>query len=629
MRYRNLWDFISVLEAEGELLRVKEFVSPKLEIAEVVDRVSKSSGQNLALLFENTGTDFPVLINAFGSERRIAYALGVSNLDSISERIRVLFQNFQRPRHGLLEKLSLLPSLAEMGNYFPREGSGRGACQQVVLPPASLDKLPILTCWPKDGGAFITLPLVHTRCPDSSTANLGMYRMQVFSKDMTAMHWHPHKVSAKHFRAYQRLGHKMPVAVALGGDPVYTYAATAPLPEQVNEYILAGFLRKKPVNLVRCLTQPEIWVPEDVDFVIEGYVDPSEELLLEGPFGDHTGFYSLPDLYPAFHVTAITHRKQAVFPATIVGIPPQEDAWIGKATERIFLAPIQLTILPELSDICMPIEGVFHNLVLAKIKQEYEGQAFKVTNALWGAGQMMFNKVLMVLDANISWESYKELAQKTLINFSPSQDILQGRGPMDVLDHSCNRLGVGGKICFDLTAKAHRNQSPALSIEISSLSARIKALGDGVVDIDSSLLAEFIPVLLIFVEKTVPGYIANLRAKVAEHLAGVKIVLFFDANAPKDDYSLLMWIAFNNIEPVRDTYIDQERDCLFCDATVKTKELDGFQRDWPNPVVSDMATIEKVDALWPSLGLGDFIVSPSRKIQSFMRGEGASIYENS
>lgn len=242
---------------------------------------------------------------------------------------------------------------------------------------------------------------------------------------------------------------------------------------------------------------------------------------------------------------------------------------------------------------------------------------------------MMFNKVLMVLDANISWESYKELAQKTLINFLPSQDILQGRGPMDVLDHSCNRLGVGGKICFDLTAKAHRNQSPALSIEISSLSARIKALGDGVVDIDSSLLAEFIPVLLIFVEKTVPGYIANLRAKVAEHLAGVKIVLFFDANAPKDDYSLLMWIAFNNIEPVRDTYIDQERDCLFCDATVKTKELDGFQRDWPNPVVSDMATIEKVDALWPSLGLGDFIVSPSRKIQSFMRGEGASIYENS
>lgn len=623
MTYKSLRDFVALLEAQGELIRVKEFVSPKLEIAEIIDRLSKSVEQNKAVLFENTGTDFPVLINALGSERRMSLALGVDNLDNIATRIHELFQQLQKPRKGILDKLALLPTLSAMGNYFPRELKVRGACQQVVLPANSLHKLPVLTCWPKDGGPFFTLPLVHTREPETGLRNVGMYRMQVFSADMTAMHWHQHKVSAKHFRAYQQRGEKMPVAVALGGDPVYTYVATAPLPESVDEYILAGFLRNRPVNLVRCLTQPEIFVPEDVDFVIEGYVDPKEAPLWEGPFGDHTGFYSLPDFYPAFHITAITHRREAIFPATIVGIPPQEDAWIGKATERIFLAPLQLTMLPELADMCMPIEGVFHNLVLAKIKQEYEGQAFKVTNALWGAGQMMFNKVLMVLDARSNWENYRDLAKVALANFSPSQDILQGKGPMDVLDHSCKRLGVGGKICLDLTHKEGRNIAKTVAKvaeeEILALSAEIIAL-------DSSLLKEDIPVLLIFVDKKSVGLVENLHARLGDFLQGVKIVLFLDASAPRENYSLLMWIVFNNVEPNTDVRIDYVRDFMSCDATIKTQDLDNFPRDWPNPVLSDLATIEAIDAKWEKLALGEFISSPSRLLHAFMRGEEASIY---
>jgi 3-octaprenyl-4hydroxybenzoate decarboxylase (EC 4.1.1.-) len=275
---------------------------------------------------------------------------------------------------------------------MPKVKSGKGECQEVVMTNPDITKLPVITCWPKDGGPFVTLPVIHTKDPNTKTRNVGMYRMQVFGPTLTGMHWHKHKVSARHFNEYKKLKKRMPVAVALGGDPVYAYSATAPLPENVDEYMLAGFLRKKRVELVKCITQPEIEVPADADFVIEGYVDPEDELIWEGPFGDHTGYYSLPDWYPRFHITAVTHKKNAVYPATIVGIPPQEDAWLGKATERIFLAPIKMTMVPEIVDMDMPVEGVFHNLVIARINKEYAGQGQKVMNAMWGAGQMMFNK---------------------------------------------------------------------------------------------------------------------------------------------------------------------------------------------------------------------------------------------
>src|SRR4028118_424252 len=418
MAYKNLQHFIDILEKEGELIRIKTYVDPKLEIAEITDRISKTKGGGKALLFENTGYDFPVLMNAYGSERRRWRALGVEHLDDVAKEIEALFHMLSSPKENILDKLKLLPKLGQFASWMPKVKTGKGECQQVIWEGENADitKLPVITCWPKDGGPFVTLPVIHTKDPNTASRNVGMYRMQVFGPRLTGMHWHKHKVSAMHFNEYKKTGKKMPVAVALGGDPVYAYSATAPLPENVDEYMLAGFLRKKKVELVRCITQPEIEVPADADFVIEGYVDPADELIWEGPFGDHTGYYSLPDWYPRFHITAITHRKDAIYPATIVGIPPQEDAWLGKATERIFLAPMKMTMIPEILDMDMPVEGVFHNLVIAQINKEYAGQGQKVMNAMWGAGQMMFNKILVLTDEGVKIQDYKSLAHYVFQN---------------------------------------------------------------------------------------------------------------------------------------------------------------------------------------------------------------------
>ncbi|MEY2899789.1 MAG: hypothetical protein RL138_1842, partial [Bacteroidota bacterium] len=365
--YRHLQHFIEVLEQHNELIRVKTYVNPYLEISEITDRLSKSEDMNKAILFENTGYDFPVLINSMGSYKRICLALGVEELDEVKADMEDLFKQLTKPQESLLDKLKLIPQLGKISSWMPKVVSGKGACQEVIMQDPDITKLPVLTCWPEDGGPFITLPVIHTKDPLTGIRNVGMYRMQIFDKTLTGMHWHKHKVSARHYEEYKKLGKKMPVAVVLGGDPVYTYSATAPLPDNVDEHMLAGFLRKKKVELVKCISQPELEVPADADFVIEGYVDPQEDWIWEGPFGDHTGYYSLADWYPRFHVTAITHRKNAVFPATIVGIPPQEDAWIGKATERIFLAPIKMTMIPEIIDMELPVEGVFHNLTIVKI----------------------------------------------------------------------------------------------------------------------------------------------------------------------------------------------------------------------------------------------------------------------
>src|SRR5665647_106058 len=408
MVYKNLQEFIDVLEKENELLRIKEYVNPHLEIAEITDRISKSKDGGKALLFENTGYEFPVLMNAYGSQKRMCLALGVHDLNDVARDIENLFHLLSSPKENIIDKLKLLPKLGQFANWMPKVINGRGACQQVIMEDPDITKLPVITCWPKDGGPFVTLPIIHTKDPNNHTRNVGMYRMQVFGPKLTGMHWHRHKVSAKHFNEYKKLGKIMPVAVALGGDPVYAYSATAPLPENVDEYMLAGFLRKKKVELVKCISQPDIEVPADADFIIVGYVDPNDELIWEGPFGDHTGYYSLPDWYPRFHITAITHKKNPVYPATIVGIPPQEDAWLGKATERIFLAPIKMTMVPEIIDMEMPVEGVFHNLVITQIKKEYAGQGQKVMNAMWGAGQMMFNKILVLTAPSQSSPKGKE-----------------------------------------------------------------------------------------------------------------------------------------------------------------------------------------------------------------------------
>lgn len=677
MAWKNQQQFIDALEKAGELLRIKTYVDPKLEIAEITDRMSKQPGGGKALLFENTGYDFPVLMNAYGSEKRMCMALGVQHLDDVAKEIENLFHLLSSPKEGIIDKLKLLPKLGQFASWMPKVKKGRGECQQVIMTdkpltsggvwggPPDITKLPVITCWPKDGGPFVTLPVIHTKDPNSNSRNVGMYRMQVFGPALTGMHWHKHKVSAKHFAEYKKLNRRMPVAVALGGDPVYAYSATAPLPENVDEYMLAGFLRKKKVELVKCITQPDVEVPADADFIIEGYVDPDDELIWEGPFGDHTGYYSLPDWYPRFHITAITHKKNAVYPATIVGIPPQEDAWLGKATERIFLAPIKMTMVPEITDMDMPVEGVFHNLVITKIKKDYAGQGQKVMNAMWGAGQMMFNKILVLIappppeggiqKGSFRINDYLRLAQDVFKNLNPATDIYFSTGPMDVLDHSCSKLGFGGKMCIDGTYKFEEEKDEDYQRAMVSLACRqaggesclpegrlsagaLKSKFPEIAGVNISLLAKEIPVLIISVEKNRPGHIRELHEQLCalSETAGIKMILYVEHTVDANDLPTALWRFCNNLDPKRDFHLSKTPKphsslatsytaCMGLDGTRKTKELDNFHRDWPNIIVADDATIKSVDEKWEQLGIGPFISSPSLKFKDQLYGEEAVV----
>ncbi|MFH1160701.1 MAG: menaquinone biosynthesis decarboxylase [bacterium] len=642
MAFKSLSQFISALEDAGELIRVKGYVSPKLEIPEIVDRFSKHRGK--ALLFENNGTEFPLLINAFGSERRMCMALGVERLDDIGKDIEAIVQAFLSPKETLLAKMKTLPLLKKLSSWMPRLKKGKGECQEVVMEVPDLTRLPVLTCWPADGGSFITLPCVHTVSPQLAvgnwqspvtshqslvTRNLGMYRMQVFGPDLTGMHWHPHKGSAHHYQKYRKLGKRMPVSVTLGGDPVYTYVATAPLPDNLDEYILAGFLRKKRVELVRCLTN-ELEVPADVDFVIEGYVDPNEELILEGPFGDHTGFYSLADYFPRFHVTCITHRKGAIYPATIVGIPPQEDGWIGKATERIFLPPLKMSVAPELTDMHMPMEGVFHNLVLISLEKRYAGQAEKVMNALWGAGQMMFNKILIAVNPDVELTNYREVARAVSRHADPLKKILFSKGPLDILDHASQAAASGSKLGIDATREISDAASSGEELVTGQIDKdKIGLRFPEITGINDTLLNEGISVVIIAFRKALQNHCRMLAKSLADEqlLKEVRFVVFVDQPVDPMHVSSVVWLAANNLDPVRDCFILEQTGgthaCLFLDASRKTKELDGFTRAWPNVIVMDDATIRTIDERWSTLGLGPYIVSPSVQYKSLNIRGGA------
>lgn len=639
MAYRNQQEFIDALEKAGELIRIRDFVDPHLEIAEITDRISKSGDGGKALLFENTGKAFPVLINAYGSEKRMCMALGVEKLDDIAHEIEDLFKLLTKPKESILDKLNLLPKLGQFASWMPKVKSGKGACQEIIDLKPDIGKLPVITCWPKDGGPFVTLPIIHTKEPHTGIRNVGMYRMQVFGPTLTGMHWHKHKVSARHFAEYKKLNKRMPVAVALGGDPVYAYAATAPLPENVDEYMLAGFLRKKKVELVKCITQPDIEVPADADFVIEGYVEPDEELIWEGPFGDHTGYYSLPDWYPRFHITAITHKKNAVYPCTIVGIPPQEDAWLGKATERIFLAPIKMAMVPEMIDMDMPVEGVFHNLVIAKIKKDFAGQGQKVMNAMWGAGQMMFNKILVLADEGVKIQDYLTLARYVFRHLDVANDVVFSNGPMDVLDHSCSKLGFGGKMFIDGTAKLPEEideNNAQISMDADQVLRKEDFLSvEGVQEVNLSLYEKGIPCLLVSVRKKARGQINALHQLLCSSLPAlesIKMILYVEASVDPHNLTVALWRLCNNLDPKRDHYLykaPSRREpgktwhCLGLDGSTKTRELDGFQRDWPNIIVAAPETIEAVDKKWDRLGLGPFLPSPSLAFREQLYGEEA------
>ncbi len=647
MAYSNQQEFIQALKSCGELVEISQYVDPKLEIAEITDRISKSGNGGKALLFTNTGYQFPVLMNAYGSEKRMCMALGVQHLNDVAKQIEDLFHLLSSPKENIIDKLKLLPKLGQFASWMPKVIKGRGACQGIVMSQPDITKLPVITCWPKDGGPFVTLPIIHTKDPNTNTRNVGMYRMQVFGPTLTGMHWHKHKVSAKHFNEYKKLNKRMPVAVALGGDPVYAYSATAPLPENVDEYMLAGFLRKKKVELVKCITQPEIEVPADADFIIEGYVDPNDELIWEGPFGDHTGYYSLPDWYPRFHITAITHKKNPVYPATIVGIPPQEDAWLGKSTERIFLAPIKMTMVPEIMDMNMPVEGVFHNLVITQIKKEYAGQGQKVMNAMWGAGQMMFNKILVLTafapgtKSLFDIDDYEKLAVDVFKNLNPATDVYFSSGPMDVLDHSCSKLGFGGKMCIDGTYKFEEEQeeNSQWSLVNSQWSLQLESLFPEIKSVNLNLLQKNIPILIISVEKNKKDHIRKLHRAICDvpDMEAIKMILYVEHTVDANDLSVALWRFCNNIDPKRDNILVQRPSsnnkaktfaCLGLDGTRKSLQNDNFQRDWPNIIVADDATIKSVDAKWDSLGLGKFIPSPSLKYKEQMYGEEAVVNDH-
>jgi 4-hydroxy-3-polyprenylbenzoate decarboxylase len=645
MAYKSLENFVITLEANHELVRIQEFVSPKLEITEVADRMVKSGGK--ALLFENNGTEFPLLINSFASDRRICLALGVKSLDDIEADLAKLMKELLGPKAGFMDKLKLLPTLKEVASWMPKSIRGRGSCQEVVMEKPDLTRLPVMTCWPADGGPFITLPAVHTIDPVTGLRNLGMYRMQVFSPDMTGMHWHLHKGSARHYHQYKEMGKKMPVSVTLGGDPVYTYSATAPLPENLDEYLLAGFLRKKRVEMVKCLTN-ELEVPSDVDFVIEGYVDPAEDLIFEGPFGDHTGYYSLAGYFPKFHVTCITHRKNAIYPSTIVGIPPQEDGWIGKATERIFLMPIRMTVAPEVTDMHMPVEGVFHNITLVSIKKEYPGQAPKIMSSLWGAGQMMFNKIMVVADSDVRLTDYRLLLQTISTQTDPVNDVHFLRGPVDILDHASSRFAYGSKMGIDATRKLPQEinilvpapPSPARRGAGGEVFSEIlnEALYNSFPEIKAirtDLLSQGISLVIIAVKKSKKHHIRLLAEDLLRSgkIADVKFILFVDDLVDIASFSQVVWISANNIDPVRDCFhTDVEPGVKFpalcIDATRKTRLFDDFLREWPNVIAMDDDTIHSVDKKWPGLDLGPLISSPSLAFKSLIVNDGAVFSEN-
>ena len=477
MTHRDLRDYIGYLEERGQLRRVQAPVSPELEITEITDRISKGAAEsNVALLFENVlGYEMPVLINAFGSARRMAWALGAECLDDLTRRVERLVSP-DMPE-SLLGKLKRLGGLLDVAKAQPRLVS-KPPCQEIAeTHNASLASLPILKCWPGDAGRYITLPLVITRDPASGRRNVGMYRLQVHDEHTLGLHWQRHKGGREHQDEGVRRGQKrLDVAIALGGDPASIYSASAPLPQGVDEMLFAGWLRGAGVEMAKCLTVG-LEVPARAEIVLEGYMD-LDELRLEGPFGDHTGYYSLADTYPVFHLSALTRRRDAIYPATVVGRPPMEDYWLGKATERLFL-PLMRMVLPDIVDVDMPAEGVFHNLVIVSIRKRYPGHARQVMYGLWGLGMMMLAKHIVVVDAGVNVHDPREVAWRVCNSIDAGRDLVVAEGPVDDLDHASARPNYGGKLGIDATAKGSLDGFGREWPQEIAMSEEIKRLVDG------------------------------------------------------------------------------------------------------------------------------------------------------
>lgn len=593
--YKNLREFLNRLDAAGELKHIHHEVSTHLEISKLTDRESKSPNGGAGLFFEKVrGSAFPVATNIFGSPKRICMALGVKHLDELGERIRSYIE--MDPPKNLKDALGMLPMAIGLTRFFPRKFKGKTPpCQAVVFTGDRVDltKLPVLQCWPQDAGPFVTLPLVFTRSLKTGRQNLGMYRMQVFDRHTTGMHWHIHKDGSHYFNEYRRAGKRMPVSVAIGADPATIYAATAPMPRGIDEILLAGFIRRKPVVMAPCVTN-DLTVPAEAEFVIEGYVDPGE-LRREGPFGDHTGYYSLADDYPVFHVTAVTHRKKPVYNATLVGRPPMEDCYLAKATERVCL-PLLQTVMPEVTDYWLPWEGVFHNIVVVAIDKEYPGHAQKMISGLWGQGQMSFCKVITVVDQDVNLQEPEALIDLLVNRLDLTGDTMQSKGVLDVLDHSSPVANFGMKIGIDLTRRfpgEPDRQHPSLPPLPSTPAALsdIQQQMPSIVDYrhlftDRPGAAQVVNRILAVAVSKKAGQSGR---EIGEHLAGLaafapfNILVMFDRDIDLSDGSLMLWKVFNNVDPARDmvSYDHQSGHQMVIDAC-KKGPADGHTRPWPD-----------------------------------------------
>jgi 4-hydroxy-3-polyprenylbenzoate decarboxylase len=604
MAYANLRDFIQRLEAEGELIRVTAPVSPHLEVTEITDRVSKGPQEhNKALLFENVaGSTMPVLINAFGSARRMALALGRDDLDTLRRDLARLV-DLKLPQGagamirrgadllGVLRRIGLGPRLVR-----------HAACQEVVITDnPSLDVLPLLTCWPGDGGPYITLPQVITRDPVTGQRNVGMYRLQKYDSRTLAMHWQRHKGGAEHEREAREIKKdKIPCAIALGGDPAQMWCASAPLPPGVDEYLLASWLRGRPVPFVKAITQ-DIEVPANAEIVIEGYVDPNEHRL-EGPFGDHNGYYTPPDLFPVFHVTAITHQRGPIYPTTVVGRPPMEDYWMGKATERLFVPLMQLC-LGEVADMNMPVEGVFHNLVIVSTKPRFPGHAQKVMYGLWALGLMMLVKCIVVVDVDVNVHDTRAVADAVLANVDWRRDVTVVDGPVDQLDHSAIRDSYGGKIGIDATRKPDRPPYPAPEPLPAD---RITAV------VGESWHSPCDGVIVMVADKTQRSVHATFDAIWA--IAPEVSIIALDPAVNVRDLSEVAWRTLASVDWRRDIVIrggpvdhfaadGSPRGQIGIDATAKGP-ADGHPRGWPPESVMSEDIRRLVDQKWAQYGIG-------------------------
>ncbi len=607
MSLNDLGGFVQLLEERGELKRISEPVAIELEMSEMADRAVKSGGP--ALLFEKpvsnvSGASYgmPVVMNLFGTRQRMAWALGVEKLDDIGDRLRSLID--VRLGGGLLGLMSNLPKLREVASLPPKRVRN-APVQQVVWrgDEVDLSKIPVLTTWPGDAGPFITLPLVISRDPLDGELNIGMYRMQVYDRNTTAMHWQRHKSGARQFDNARQLGQRLEVAVAIGGDPALIYAATAPIPPVpgLNEYSLTGFLRGRSLEVVKGVSV-DLEVPAHAELVLEGYVDPSEELRVEGPFGDHTGFYNLADLYPAFHVTAVTMRDKPLYPATVVGKPPMEDAYLIEASERIFLMPAQL-ILPEIEDYHLPPAGIAHNLVNVRISKRYPGQAYKVANGLLGLGQMMFAKVILVSDdPTVAVTDHLGFWREVLARAVPGRDSQFAKGPIDVLDHASRAFSYGSKLIIDGTKKHPEEGETVAYSPNPERSADQLPTHSEILD-QHQLEGGF---WFITTMKERPGQGRHLAEWAARQAAveGVRLVAVLDHQTDPRDFDECMWTLLNNIDPERDVQIIDDTfgagPVFVIDATPKLAS-EGFTREWPEKLAMSPEVKAKVDEMWPRL----------------------------